>query len=110
MRCWSSRHNLRSGVWLYLKHVCRETTAPIALAGVCGLLLLLLQLGHRRYTPTGVVLGLSFLFYIVVFHSLANIAVQGIFQGVLARFWQQPDMIVCLVAAVTVAYMLYVIE
>jgi len=48
------------------------------------------------------VLSLSWLVYVLVFHKLANLDLRPLFLGVQARFWQQANLYLCLFAGVGV--------
>jgi hypothetical protein len=98
------RRNLQSGIATYTEHLKHELVTPFAIAGVLGLCLLALD--RQRYGRAGRVLVICVLFYVVAFHLLANIFPDGLFQGVLARFWQQPDMIFCLALAASISAIL----
>jgi len=61
---------------------------PLALLGaVCGVL------KDRR---SGFLLVATFIFYIVVFTRLANLALTPLLFGVQVRFWMQPNQILCM--------------
>lgn len=84
---------LGPGLLYYSRSVLRET-----LFGGVALALLGVVVQWRREKWMGVTLMtvVAFLFYIVVFHALANLPLtEALTREVTARFWQQPNIIVC---------------
>jgi hypothetical protein len=61
---------------------------------IIGLLSSLLPSAGRIVRRTSLVLFLSFLSYVLVFHKLANLDLRPLFLGVQARFWQQSNIYV----------------
>lgn len=54
---------------------------------------------------SALVMALSYVFYVVVFHKLANLDLRPLFLGVQARFWQQANMHVLIFSGIGVKYM-----
>jgi hypothetical protein len=70
---------------------------PLAVIGVVGCV----RAGRRR--PLSLVLLVAPLLSVAVFALLGNLPVSGIFRGIVARFWQEPDLFVFALCGVGLA-------
>lgn len=67
-------------------------TLCLSLIGIINSLL-----HHRSYQQHITIVYMTcYAVYIIVFHQLANLDDRPLFLGVQARFWQQPNMIICM--------------
>lgn len=79
-----------------------QTLAPLlALLGLWACA----RSASRAVRRSSLVLALSCLLYVLVFHKLANLDLRPLFLGVQARFWQQSNVYVCVFSGVGMAYL-----
>lgn len=101
---------LVKGLMMYLAHVPGSTCGIGAILSPAGALLLLSR-SHTRAAGCGLVGG--FITYLVVFHALANLPLDGVassagsnaavFREVHARFWLQADLLLIIPAGVSLS-------
>jgi len=90
----STDPGMMSRLGVYLSNMLKEMDGPIIpLMAVIGLFSSL-RSPSRAVRRTSIVLLFSYLFYVIVFHKLANLDLRPLFLGVQARFWQQANLYV----------------
>ena len=87
----------------YLENIAHRQCPYSLLPTLAALGFFALLFRRRRRRDVGLALAGAWTFYVVVFHSLANLPLSDpLLYGVHARFWMQPNLIVCLFAGVGV--------
>jgi hypothetical protein len=81
---------------VYVSDAWRQLIGAGVLLGAWGLVA-----GWRepRWRPVALTLAFTAAAFLVVFHSMANLPLdQPLFFGIVTRFWQQPNLLVCVLA------------